>query len=199
MSEKRKIGFIGILIVAVILLTGSISSFAENISLNKDTSKILSDIDYYQENYFTIIKRNDMLLQMEDDKALNKDRKDLDKLYKKVKKQVTNKYYLKKYKDIKKRYAKCDEITDTGMTDFANNNYNEINDLLNEIYKEVQSKMSAEDFENLAKSEAKWKKEVEDYENVFSSMGYGTIGKLIYYDYKINMTEFRTLLLMLYL
>lgn len=166
---------------------------------SKGASEILSVIDSYQKNYFTIVKRNDVLLKEEDEKALNKDRKDLNRLYKKVQKQVTNKYYSKKYNDINERYSECDEITDIGMKDFADKNYNEVNNLLNEVYNEVKSKISPEDFENLAQSETKWLKEVEDYKTVYDSMDYGTIGTLIYYDYQINMREFRTLLLMLYL
>ena len=206
MSEKRKcLGLVSVLIVTVLMLISSMSSFAKNISMEdisknqKQASEILSVIDDYQKDYFEIIKRNDFLLQWENNKALNKDKKDLDRLYKKVTKQVTNKYYLRKYKDIQKRYAKCDEITDIGMKDFSDKNYNEINNLLSEVYREVQSKISSDDFEKLAQSETKWLKEVEDYKNVFSTMDYGTIGTLIYYDCQINMTEFRTLLLMLYL
>ena len=203
MTEKRFfLGFISILIVTVLMLTGSISAFAEDISsgnVSKNQKVTLSVIDDYQGKYFEILKRNNMLLQWENNKILNKDKKDLNKLYKKVEKRISNKYYLKKYKDIKKRYANCNEITDIGMQNFSAENYNEIYNLLNEIYKEVKSKIPSADFENLEKSEADWLKEVEDYEKVLSSMGYGTIGKLTSYDYKINMTEFRTLLLMLYL
>lgn len=206
MTEKRKrINFVSILAVAVLMLISSISGFADNISLEnagksqKESSQILSVIDCYQKDYFSVIKRNDMFLQTEDNKTLNKDRKDLNKLYKKVKKQIKNKDYLKKYNDIQKRYAKCDDETDTGMKEFAFRNYMEADKLLNEVYKEVKSKISQEDFTNLTKSEKDWLKNVKDYENVYSSMDYGTIGTLIYYEYKINMTEFRTLLLMLYL
>ena len=206
MSEKRKnFGFISVLIVAVLVLISSMNAFAKNISFDntsekqKEASAILTVVDCYQQKYFSIIKRNNMLVQWENNKTLNNDRKDLNKLYKKVKKQITNKYYLNKYKDIKKRYAKCDEITDIGMKEFADRNYNEINNLLNEVYKEVEAKISSDDFANLAKSEADWLKEAEDYEKTLSSMDYGTIGTLIYYEYQINVREFRTLLLMLYL
>ena len=84
MTETRiKFGFIGILIVAALLLTGSINAFASNKN-QEDTSKILSAIDSYQENYFTIIKRNDVLLDWEDSSKLNKDRRELKKLFNKV-------------------------------------------------------------------------------------------------------------------
>ena len=117
MTEKRKrISFISVLIVAILMLISSITAFADNISLEnvrknqKESSQILPVIDCYQKDYFSIIKRNNMLLQTEDDKTLNKDRKDLNKLYKKVKKQIRNKDYLKKYNDMQKRYAKCDDV-----------------------------------------------------------------------------------------
>ena len=202
MTVKR-IRFISILVVAVLVLMGNISAFA--ISLDnvrkktKEASQILADINCYQKEYFTIIKRNNMLLQTESNKTLNKDKKDLEKLYKKVKKQINNKDYLKKYNDIQKRYAKCDALTDAGMKEFAFQNYNEADKLLNEVYQKVKLKISQEDFKNLAESESDWLKNVKDYEKDYSSMDYGTIGTLIYYDYQTNMTEFRTLLLMLYL
>ena len=76
MSEKRKkIGFISLLIVFGLMLISSVGVFAKNVSFEytnkKDSSDILSVIDSYQENYFEIIKRNDLLLREENDKTLN--------------------------------------------------------------------------------------------------------------------------------
>ncbi len=203
MSEKvKRVGFICFLIVSGLLLSCA-GVFAKNIfekeKSPKEASEVLSAINNYQESYFEIIKRNDVLLTIEQDKTINKDRKDLNKLYKKVKKQVSNKYYLRKYNNIKNRYAECDDITDVGMKEFAAANYKDVDNLLNEVYKEVKAKISPEDFEQLAQSETKWLKEAENYGNNFNSMDYGTIGTLIYYDYQIDVREFRTLLLMLYL
>ena len=206
MTEKTKrIRFVRLLVVIGLLLVGSIGAFAKSfswINVNKNQNEeaiVLSDIDYYQERYFEIIKRNDLLFSMENNKTLKKDRKELNNLFKEVKKQITNDQYLKKYNDIKKRYAKCNEITDVGMSDFAQRHYNEVDNLLNEVYKAVKPRTLPQEYKQLAKSEANWLKDVEDYEKVLDSMGYGTIGKLIYYDYQISVKEFRTLLLMLYL
>lgn len=171
---------------------------AETIKAN-NAYDVLSKIDNYQAKYFEIIKRNDALLEIGESTEVKKDIKELKKIYAEVKKQITNKKYLKEYKNIEKRYAKCNAITDIGMQDFAVNNYNEVDALLNKVYKEVQTTISADDFKKLTISEAKWQKEVDDYQQVFESMGLGSIGKLVYYDYQTDMKKFRTLLLMLYL
>ena len=139
------------------------------------------------------------MLNFEDEKKLNKDRNELKKLFKKVQKQISNKEYLKEYKDIQKRYAKCEEITTVGINSFAENNYNEVDALLNKVYKEVKSKISSDDFKQLSASEKKWLKEIQDYEKDYTSQDTGTIGVVINYDCQTNMKEFRTLLLMLYL
>lgn len=162
----------------------------------------LNMIDKYQEKYFTIVKRNNMFVNtvdFEDIDKIDNDRKELKKLFTEVKKQIKNKKYLKEYKAIEKRYSKCNEETTIGMNEFAKKNYDEIDSLLNEVYKEVKSKISPEDFKELTASEKKWLEEVKGYKKVYDSMGFGTIGTIIYYDYEINMREFRTLLLMLYL
>ena len=179
----------------------NVQKYSTQIADKKSNTNLdkLSLIDNYQAKYFTIIKRNDVLLNIEDEKILNKDRKELKNLYKEVKKQIHNKTYLKEYNKIEKKYSKCDDMTDIGMKEFSMRNYNEIDNLLNEVYKEVKSKISSEDFKKLAESEQKWLEEVDNYKNVYNSMDYGTIGTLIYYDYQINMRNFRTLLLMLYL
>ena len=179
-----------------ILNNEQIETVSKNVSIY---SEILSDIDKYQERYFKIIKRNDVFLSFESNNTLNRDRKDLKKLYNKVKKQIRNKKYLKEYKEIEKRYSKCNEETTIGINSFMENNYNEIDNLLNKVYKEVQQKIPPEDFKYLVLSEKKWLKEVNSYEDVYNSMGFGTIGTMIYLDYQIDMRKFRTLLLMLYL
>lgn len=203
--HKKKNYFASFLIVILLIFIGSTSVFAKGVPIKKVSEKyneapeILSVIDNYQEKYFSIIKRNNVLFREEDDKVLNRDRKELNNLYKEVKKQINNKYYFKQYKDIERRYAKYDEITDAGIRDFAYKNYDEANTLLNNIYQEIKSKIPSKDFEILAQSENKWLKEFKDYEKVFYSMDYGTIGTIIHINYQINIIEFRTLLLMLYL
>ena len=165
----------------------------------KTSDEKLALIDNYQKKYFEIVKRNDVLLNIEENDAVKKDNKELKKLFAQVKKQIKNKKYLNKYKDIEKRFSECEEETTIGMNEFAENNYKAVDDLLNEVYKEVQSKISPEDFKKLAQSENEWLNEVEAYEKVFNSKGFGTIGTIVYYGYEIDMRSFRTLLLMLYL
>ena len=171
-------------------------SFVEKIEYY---SNKLSLIDKYQTQYFTIIKRNNILLNFENNKALNNDRKELQKLYKEVEKQISNKEYLAEYKRIEAKYSNCEETTTVGMNEFAEKNNKEVDDFLNTVYKKIQSKIPAEDFENLVLSEQKWLKEVDAYKQVYDSMGFGTIGTVVYYGYQTDMKSFRTLLLMLYL
>ena len=206
MFKKNLIIITAFLTAAILFTNNAVAS--TNITLEKQTKSInkvnkaeniLSTVDKYQEKYFTIVKRNDVLLQFEDDKNLNKDRKELNKLFNEVKKKVTNKQYLKQYKEIEKRYSKCNEETTVGINEFMDKYYNEIDGLLNTVYKEVKATIPNDDFKKLVSSEKKWLKEVKDYEKVFDSMGFGTIGTLIYYEHEISMRKFRTLLLMLYL
>ena len=205
MSKRKLLTIAGALIMAAaIMLVNSSYISAKNMPAKKQvetvkSADVLSSIDKYQEQYFKIVKRNDVFLQFEDREALKKDRKELKKLFAEVKKQIKDKDDLKKYKEIEKRYAECEEITTTGMNEFAENNYKEVDALLNEVYKKVQAKIPPEDFKKLTLSEKKWLKEVQDYKKIFDAQGFGSIGTVIYYDYEISMRQFRTLLLMLYL
>ena len=212
MSGKRTLvlGVVLTVIVAVMLINSNFVSArnvnnppaqqTQTVKNNPKTSAVvLSQIDKYQAKYFEIVKRNDLFLQVEETSAIKNDRKELKKLFKEVKKQVKSKDNLKKYKEIEKRYTKCEEETTVGMNEFANNNYKEVDALLNEVYREVKTKISPADFKKLTASEQKWLKEVNSYKKVFDLKGFGTIGTIIYYDYEINMRQFRTLLLMLYL
>ena len=166
-------------------------------------SEKLTIIDEYQSQYFTIVKRNNLFWDTSDFDAIKKDKEELDKLFKKVEKRITNKCYLKKYNEIEKRYSKCEDTTTPGIIEFESKNYEEIDTLLNEVYSKVKTKLSPEDFKKLAESETKWLKEVENYDTRYNEFlnitGAGTIRAIIYYEYQINMRNFRTLLLMLYL
>ena len=208
MSGKRVLALgVVLTVIATVMFINTDFASAKNtaqqqtvVKKNQKTSAdVLSEIDKYQAEYFEIVKRNDLFLQVEDSPAIKNDRKELKKLFKEVKKQVKSKDNLKKYKEIEKRYAKCEEETTVGMNEFANNNYKEVDALLNEVYGEVKTKISPADFKKLTASEQKWLKEVKNYKKVFDAKGFGTIGTIIYYDYEISMRQFRTLLLMLYL
>ena len=189
----------GISLIITILMAGFMTSSsivsAKNISYTKQTDIISK----YQAEYFNIIKRNNVLLQMEDTAKLNADRQDLENLFTKVKMQITNERYLNKYNKIQKRYSQCDGITTIEINTCADKNYKAINKLLDDVYKKAESKLDFENSKNLAYDEIKWEKDVEDYKKVFDSIKFGTIGTSVFYSYEINMKEFRTLLLMLYL
>lgn len=206
LNTKRILTLIAFLLITTFFISpDTFRADAKNTHYDKtietaDNGKsLLYAIDEYQEKYFTIIKRNNILLRIDDDAKLKQDKRELKKLYKEVEKHITNKQYLREYKDIKKRYSKCTEETTIGMNEFAQKNYDETDSLLNKTYKEVKSKVSAEEFKNIAASERKWLKELNDYEKTYDSMGYGSIGTMIYLGYQIDMRNFRTLLLMLYL
>lgn len=188
---------ITILLIAVLFLVTSI--FTGSLAKDFSTQEQLGIINIYQEKYFEIIRRNDVLLNFEDSTELNEDRRDLDNLFAEVEKQITNRRYLNKYKKIQNRYSKCKGITTIKINACANKNYQAINKLLNNVYQKAESRLNFEDGKKLASNELLWEKDVEDYHKVFESMGFGTIGTSIYYGYEINMREFRTLLLMLYM
>lgn len=207
--HKSKVIVILLMLVTALAVIGSVSTSAKCLCCKKQVGAAkkqnmtnadkLALIDKYQEQYFAIVKRNDILLNFEDNSILKKDRKELKKLFAEVKKQITNKPYLKQYNEIEKRYAVCDEITTTGINEFSQKNYDEVDGLLNAFYKDVQSKISMDDFRQLTLSEKNWLKDVQDYKKVYDSMDFGTIGTSIYLDYQTDMSKFRALLLMLYL
>ncbi|MCR5266601.1 MAG: DUF1311 domain-containing protein [Cyanobacteria bacterium RUI128] len=201
------LAFTAVMVVAGIMFVSTGCVLAKNsspaeLSLTKNQRpcpEVLADVDKYQAKYFEIVKRNNVLLNDGDDRALNRDRKQLKKLYKEVEGKILEPRYLNKLKEIDNRYAECTDMTTQGMNEFAEKYYKEIDDLLNEVYMDVKSKIWREDFEKLQLSEYRWLKAVNKYEEVFDSMGFGTIGTIIYYGYQTDMRRFRTLLLMLYL
>lgn len=167
---------------------------------NNLNSHTLSQINMYQEQYFKIIKRNDVLLQVYDNDEINKDLNNLSKLYKMVESQIDkNCESLRRYKEIEQQYAHNTGETTIEMNDFAQNHYNSIDKLLNDTYKIIKAKIKQEEFNKLVESEIEWLEEVKEYQKVYDKEEYGSISNLIYLNYKIDMWKFRTLLLMLYL
>lgn len=163
-------------------------------------SQVLAKIDELQARYFSIVKRNNALLDIFGDEECQQDLNELKALFSEVEKNIDkNNYFLQKYHEIEKKYAENTGTNTIEINDFASNNYKAIDDLLNETYQEVNSKIPKEDFKQLTKSEIQWIKDVDSYNKVFEQQGFGTIGTLKKLDYEINMRSFRTLLLMLYL
>lgn len=165
----------------------------------KMPAQTLQQIDELQARYFNIIKRNDVLVQLENSDENQQDMKDLNNLFKEVEEKIDkNNYYLQKYYKIEEQYAQNPGTTQRDMDEFASKEYEAVDGLLNETYQAVKAKIPPEDFKHLITSELQWLKEVEDYYNVYKQQGFGTIGPLIKFEYECNMRKFRTLLLMLY-
>ena len=160
----------------------------------------LTKIDKFQEEYFEIIKRNNVLLQLSKNDEYEKDQKDLDNLYKKVESSIPSDCeFLKKYKNIEQEFEKNTGENTFEINDFNQKHYDAVDKLLNDTYKAVKTKIPETEFNKLVKSEINWLKEVENYRVVFDSQSYGSIGGSMFLNYQINMRNFRTLLLMLYL
>ena len=167
---------------------------------NKTDIDTLTKIDSYQEQYFKIIKRNDLFLQLYSSDNYDKDIEDLKNLYNKVVSEINpNCEFLQKYNELEQKYAENTGGNTFEINEFAQNHYNAVDKLLNDTYKAVRLKIPQDDFNKLVQSELNWLKEVDEYKNVYDKQGYGTIGGLIYLNYQIDMRNFRTLLLMLYL
>ncbi len=172
-----------------------------NLSYNLNSpAEILHAIDDIQAKYFRLIKRSDILLQVFNYDEHDEEKEHLDKLFLEVEKYIDkDDYYLQKYKNIEKTYKSKIGKTTIEINDIEAAHYKEVDNLLNEVYQEVKTRIPEDDFKQLIKSELRWLKEVENYNKVFRSQEYGTIGTYVGYSYEINMRNFRTLLLMLYL
>jgi len=202
---------ISIIIIVVLAFTGfsmfsrhNDNSHIENAEVEevqaKTPAEILNLIDTYQIKYFAIVKRNDMLLQIQEYEGMEQDRQDLKNLYDEVKNQIrSDNMYLQKYNEIEQQYAENTGETTVDMNNFEDNHYKAVDKLLNDVYQEVKAIIPQEDFKQLTKSELKWIKNVDKYNNVYKAQGFGTIGGVVYLGYQIDMRNFRTLLLMLYL
>lgn len=162
-------------------------------------SQVLAKIDELQAEYFTLIKRNDVLL-VPQGHEFEEDRVELDALFEKVKNNINHKNpYYQEYLNIEQEYANNSGETTQEVNDFAQRHYDAVDKLLNETYQAVRAKIPQEDFKQLIQSELAWLREVEAYHKVYEQQEYGTIRTLMNYNYEINMRNFRTLLLMLYL
>lgn len=168
-------------------------------SIDIEAEKTIDTINKYQEKYFNIVKRNDVLLNVGEEDT-SSDSKELSALFDEVKNKIQkNNEYLKEYKRIENKYKENTGNTTFEINEFAKNKYDAFDKLLNDTYKAVKNQISKEEFECLRISQRAWLKEVENYNNVFESKEFGTIRGLIKSEYEINMRAFRALLLMLYL
>lgn len=162
-------------------------------------SQVLAKIDELQAEYFTLIKRNDVLL-VPQAHEFEEDQEELDTLFDRVKNNIDHKNpYYQEYLNIEQEYANNDGETTQEVNYFAQRHYDAVDKLLNETYQAVRAKIPQEDFKQLIQSELAWLREVEAYHKVYEQQENGTIRTLMNYNYEINMRNFRTLLLMLYL
>ena len=169
---------------------------------NIDNSKeeTLEEINKYQERYFNIIKRNDVLLNVGEVDETNKDSSELEGLFNEVENKISkNNEYLKEYKKLEEKFKENTGNTTFEIDEFEKKKYDAFDKLLNDTYKALKNELGEDEFEKLKLSQRAWLKEVEEYNKVFESKGFGTIAGLVKAEYEINMRSFRTLLLMLYL
>ena len=193
-----------VLFLVLFIGSGLFYLFGGNIpkSANYDLStpsQVLAKIDELQTEYFTLIKRNDVLL-VPQAHEFEEDQEELDTLFDRVKNNIDHKNpYYQEYLNIEQEYANNDGETTQEVNYFAQRHYDAVDKLLNETYQAVRAKIPQEDFKQLIQSELAWLREVEAYHKVYEKQEYGTIRTLMNYNYEINMRNFRTLLLMLYL
>ena len=169
---------------------------AEEFSYNAVTDVV----DDFQQRYFDIITRNDVLLLSESNEDIKNDEKQLSELFDEVKSKIDPKNpFLLRYNDISAKFAENKGENTYEMNQFAQEKYNAVDGLLNDVYQSVISILTDDDANALRESESKWLKQLDKYNTYFEEKDYGTIKYLVKSEYECNMRSFRTLLLMLYL
>ena len=214
-TGNKRITIISSLAICCLLVAGTVAGFVisnsskqtneqievvqEEVAKPKSPDEILSEINSYQARYFEIVKRNNALLDISGDETAQRDLKELNNLFKEVENKIDskNEYYIQ-YKTIQEKFSSNPGETTVEMNDFAEQNYEAVDKLLNSVYKAVKGNLSQEDFEKLKISQRAWLKEVTAYNKVFEAQDFGTIGTIVGLNYEIDMRSFRTLLLMLY-
>ena len=166
----------------------------------KPDYSILDEITNYQNKYFDIIKRHDVLLSLNNDDEVKEDIEELKKLYEEVENKInkSSKFFIR-YKEIEEKFKENNGNTTLEINSFASNHYEEVDKLLNDTYKAVKQTISQDDFNKLKVNQRTWLKEVEAYNSIFEKQGFGTISTLVKLGYETDMRNFRTLLLMFYL
>lgn len=160
----------------------------------------LDIIDYYQDKFFEIITRNDVLLSMENNEYVHKDLNDLSQLFEKVEHKINSQNeYFKRYKEIEEKYKDNFGENILEMSTFALQNYELIDELFNDTYKEVKIKLKDSELDELKNNQEEWFNKVLSYEQHVKSQDLGSIEQLVNLNSQILMKSFRTLLLMMYL
>lgn len=163
--------------------------------------EILADIDRLQAKYFEIIMRHDMLWQVTDDyNGRENDLEDLSILYKEINKKTDKTHPLyKKFKKIVSKDSNESVKDSIELTAIAGQYEKNIDDLLNEVYKEIKLKLPEKDFIALRNSQRKWIKDLNAYTQIYDKQDFGSISPLIKYYFEADMKCYRTQLLMMYL
>ena len=160
-------------------------------------------IEEYQQQYWDIIKRNNMFIQIaEIDSQIKQDRVDLNNLYKKVENAIDkNNNILKELKDLKEKYNKGIEKaqTQTEMNVLASHYLENTDKILNDVYIKIKENSSQTNFEALKTNEIEWVREQEEYQTFLEKQSFGSIFGLIYCKTMQDIKYFRTLLLIFYL
>ena len=182
---------------------------------NLSPSEILGQIDLYQEKYFNIIKRNDFFIKNNNSLIENRDKRELDALFKEVQSNLNkSNLYLEKLNNIDNNYENKyfldsnnsswskiikKQKNNTNLNFFESNSsyYNkEVDKLLNDVYQKIRKTIPNEDFEQLKQSEIKWLKDIDQYHKHCVENTHSCEMKEWYL---CNMRRFRILLLLQYL
>lgn len=209
-----------ITIVCVLILIGIIlikdrlpkDIIQNNNEINSQVTKLSNDdyikqLENYQKEYWEIIKRNNVLLQISeehDSKTLNdnnNDRKSLSDLENKIKNEIGkgNKYVLK-LEEIENQYNKNIQRSETQaeMNFIAQTQLEATDKILNEVYKEIKNNINENEFNELKEQQKRWLQDMSEYEKTINEQGFGSIVGLIYPTTIHNIKKFRTFLLILF-
>ena len=201
---KRVIGFI---CISVLLIVLCLVYFNTNLKTDVDNAEtertVLQEIEGYQTQYWDIIKRHNMFIQIaETDIVVERDKEDLNKLYAVVKSKINkDNKFLNDINDLNNKYSKEITSAQTQMEmNLLSDEYVENTDaVLNKVYQEIKIKAEHKDFEALKEDEIKWINELEAYQKYIEKQDFGSILGLLYSKTTQDIKHFRTLLLIFYL
>lgn len=170
-------------------------------TMNDDLNKyedLLSQINLYQEKFFDLRKLEET--------SISEARLQISNLFAEVESKIqqNNEYYQKYIKIepdlIKDNYGYQDVPDDFYPNPVAvfDIQYRMYDELLNDLYSNIETQISAEDFSKLKESEIQWVKEKENFLKTVIPFS-GDLSYPIVGEFKVEVTKFRCLLLMLYL
>ncbi len=177
------------------------------IFVHKDKAPIqeiinIDNIENYQAQYWDIIKRNNVLIQIgEDSEEFKKDREDLAKLYSNLTNKISkDNDFIKKLNKIEDDYEKNikNAQTQLEMNNVADKYLIDTDKVLNEIYKKIRNSVDEDEFNTLKENQRIWLKEIKEYEKIIDKQGFGSISPMIYSSVIQDIKKFRTILLILY-